>query len=123
MIIMTYLKTSAAFLACTIVAGCTTANFSGVHPQSHFIDSRTSVTPIGRAYGENSRLYFFSPDGDQSTFKEEAIKKAIAQKSGASVLINYASVIRHTTIIPMLLGRETYAVDGQAARIETTRDE
>lgn len=109
-------------LAIIMLPGCT--QFEGIHPQSHFVDPKSTVIPLGRVHGEVSDTYFFTFKGQNSNYKKMAIQNAIAQKPGATLLINYAELRKDFNLL--IFGVDTYYVEGQAAKVqlnpESSRD-
>ncbi len=102
------------FVIAVASAGCT-MNVGGYGPNSHFAYPNSNVTPLGHVKATTSKISFIiSPSFDDA----EIIKltqDALAQQSGADLLLNYNLDTKITSFV--IITKMDITIEGTAAKM------
>lgn len=103
-----------------LVASCTVTH-GRYGTNSHFAYPNSNVAPIGQVKASTSKISFLiSPSFDDGEIIQ-LIQEAIAQKSGADMLLNF-SLDTKITILPLITKSEI-TIEGTAAKMEVGTQE
>lgn len=103
-----------------VITGCavTAGHFN---TETHFSFPNSNVVPLGQVKSTMSRWSFLFPNvtGDEAL---GLMKEAIAQQSGADLVINYVLDTK-TTIFPPFIYKTDMVLEGTAAKMEIGEQE
>ncbi len=103
-----------------VIASCS-INAGHFNTESHFSFPNSNVTPLGQVKSTLSRWSFFSlpVEGDDAL---NLVNEAIAQKSGADLMLNYILDTK-ITMFPLFIYKADMVVEGTAAKMEIGEQE
>lgn len=113
------------FMCLSFVAGCSTKTGNFI-TQSRFSYPNSNVTPLGHVEASITKTTFvINPSFDEQDARD-LYEKALAQKPGADLLIDYKADTETTIICPIVIPpfciiTMTTTVSGTAAKMEIGR--
>ena len=108
----------------SMLSGCST-NMGRMYTKSHFTYPNSNVIPLGNVKAEETNFSILLYPSFDKEDQLALLNKAISQKSGADLLINYNMNVKLTVIpIPILSPAFlTVSIEGMAASMEIGEQE
>lgn len=109
-------------LACAFLTSCSTTR-GGFGEQTHFDYPNSNVKPLGHVSATVKKTGFFFPPSWGAEDVKTLIERALSQKPGADILINYKTNTTFTSWVILPIYSSEMVLEGTAVSMTIGRQE
>jgi hypothetical protein len=109
-------------LAMFAISGCST-KMGAIGDKSHFTYPNSNVEPLGNVSVQISKTGIIFPKSFEKEDVREMFSKALSQKAGADLLINYKLDTKFTSWVILPVYTTTMTIEGTAAKMTVGKKE